>query len=1052
MAVRVTAKVRLVKCPKCRMLLAELPDLDVYRCGGCNATLQAKKRASDAKTTTSSLHDKGASQTDKLDHVSESKEPSSSCNSKKLEVSNKVCSPIENNGNVNGKLADNEIEDLADNKNEDLVDNGKEVLTDVENGGLADGENKDMADNGNEELANSKNEEFPDNEDVEFGYKVSEGFAHQNGHFGDNKNGESEDNENDGFSHQNGHLADKGNGESEDNENEGFAHNKIGDLAHNEIEDLADNKNEDLADNENDDLADKENEDLADNENKGFANNGSGELADNENEELLDSEDEKFAYKENEGFAHENGHFADNENEESEDNQNEGFAHNKTEDFAHNENEEFEHNENEEIADNGSKEFSHKKNEEFAHNSNEEPLPLAGTDSKLAENDEFSPLTDVNIVDVKRKSDSNFGSSSTVKLVAMVGNGSIVSAHRPVGEGISSDTLISSPSEQLEKPQVCVHQGSGHVRSIRTSESMEFNPSSELSGTLRNTSKSSTVRSSHFYDGSVSSYDGIDDQLPNSQLHPFQDTYNTSHFGHSEERSGRDKFTVNKNSQMQHPARNSWSDKKKHVLKNSNWDQDEFHEPARYGHKNQNWTRLERDEYQPWLPFPQIGLHAGYKNGSSSSQFHDEFQRNSGFQSSDLSEDLEQDKVKLMRMIFELQDQLNKTLSLHEMGNDGISEPSRKPRYVPRYHNYDANYDSLEEEHFHHSNYPRYGRYGARSSYSQDPRSMQIPFSGETTGSGHQVDPSCLHCHPQNWQRSARLPPPLLYHRNKKCRIHPGHNYCTPYSSCPSSPQRFVDSEFPLRGREAMSDDQRRRSHEVKSLRDKTHLVKRHLRPIAGGAPFITCYKCFKLLQLPADFLLFKRRSHRLRCGACSELLKFSLHDGSHIVPYTLNTTVPPPSEVEDCSGAIDRRNFPLTSDTNDHFVQADPMSCSDDYGLSYCRSCSTEGDLVATAPYHTCQGSMEGKRASNGSFDPMRYRKRLVSKQSGNKYKNSMLRYESAGSSSNMHKAEKFSSEIKRLQQSSGSPLHRLMGYSSPSQLIRGFEPSGKRTNQNSM
>lgn len=36
------AKVRVVKCPKCEKLLPELPNFTVYKCGGCNATLQAQ--------------------------------------------------------------------------------------------------------------------------------------------------------------------------------------------------------------------------------------------------------------------------------------------------------------------------------------------------------------------------------------------------------------------------------------------------------------------------------------------------------------------------------------------------------------------------------------------------------------------------------------------------------------------------------------------------------------------------------------------------------------------------------------------------------------------------------------------------------------------------------------------------------------------------------------------------------------------------------------------------------------------------------------------------
>lgn len=42
MAAELTTKVRLVRCPKCRQLLPELPDIPVYKCGGCGAVLQGK--------------------------------------------------------------------------------------------------------------------------------------------------------------------------------------------------------------------------------------------------------------------------------------------------------------------------------------------------------------------------------------------------------------------------------------------------------------------------------------------------------------------------------------------------------------------------------------------------------------------------------------------------------------------------------------------------------------------------------------------------------------------------------------------------------------------------------------------------------------------------------------------------------------------------------------------------------------------------------------------------------------------------------------------------
>jgi len=38
----ITAKLRLVRCPKCENLLPELADYSVYQCGGCGAVLGGK--------------------------------------------------------------------------------------------------------------------------------------------------------------------------------------------------------------------------------------------------------------------------------------------------------------------------------------------------------------------------------------------------------------------------------------------------------------------------------------------------------------------------------------------------------------------------------------------------------------------------------------------------------------------------------------------------------------------------------------------------------------------------------------------------------------------------------------------------------------------------------------------------------------------------------------------------------------------------------------------------------------------------------------------------
>ncbi|KAL8508396.1 hypothetical protein ACS0TY_018855 [Phlomoides rotata] len=44
MTTQVNRKCRLVRCPKCLNFLPELPEISVYKCGGCGTVLQAKLR------------------------------------------------------------------------------------------------------------------------------------------------------------------------------------------------------------------------------------------------------------------------------------------------------------------------------------------------------------------------------------------------------------------------------------------------------------------------------------------------------------------------------------------------------------------------------------------------------------------------------------------------------------------------------------------------------------------------------------------------------------------------------------------------------------------------------------------------------------------------------------------------------------------------------------------------------------------------------------------------------------------------------------------------
>ncbi|XP_010423493.1 PREDICTED: protein ENHANCED DISEASE RESISTANCE 4-like [Camelina sativa] len=138
-------------------------------------------------------------------------------------------------------------------------------------------------------------------------------------------------------------------------------------------------------------------------------------------------------------------------------------------------------------------------------------------------------------------------------------------------------------------------------------------------------------------------------------------------------------------------------------------------------------------------------------------------------------------------------------------------------------------------------------------------------------------------------------------------RNHPGwssgqlHN--SNYSSYYASPQRPMEqSEYqPRWSHEIVSDvedhHQRNRHanhlHEpqTRRLKERQRVAKRHVRPTAGGAPFVSCYRCSENLQLPVDFLIFKRKHHLLRCGTCTTVLRFSLQSRTHLVPAVTHDT-----------------------------------------------------------------------------------------------------------------------------------------------------------------
>ncbi|KAI7736855.1 hypothetical protein M8C21_013611 [Ambrosia artemisiifolia] len=275
----------------------------------------------------------------------------------------------------------------------------------------------------------------------------------------------------------------------------------------------------------------------------------------------------------------------------------------------------------------------------------------------------------------------------------------------------------------------------------------------------------------------------------------------------------------------------------------------------------------------------------------------------------------------------------------------------------------------------------------------------RMAFSGETTAVNRRLDGgTCHRCcpHPQDHAFSAQLPRQAQHVCCNGPRYEPNTYYSPRVSGLSTPIHAHPESEFSAPdGGYGYNYGYRHRNDVTKPYRSP--MKKRYVRPIANGSPWISCYRCYTLLELPQSFLVFNKRYHSLKCGACMKVLNFTLSDGTHVSRYYPEETIaaPPSSEVEDYNELYRSR--------------AGPVSCSD---RSFQKSYSTETDRNGFWEYS------EERRKATMSRDP-----------SGS----------SQPSSSKVSGRRKTNSEIEIERRPNGSPLHRLMGYATPSKVIRG-------------
>lgn len=101
----------------------------------------------------------------------------------------------------------------------------------------------------------------------------------------------------------------------------------------------------------------------------------------------------------------------------------------------------------------------------------------------------------------------------------------------------------------------------------------------------------------------------------------------------------------------------------------------------------------------------------------------------------------------------------------------------------------------------------------------------------------------------------------------------------------------------------------------------------KHYRPIAGGAPFLTCYTCFELLRVPQKALAKNDNRKEMRCGACSIVIVFAVSGNKLVVSSDEEPKI-------NKSVEIDKRDV-LSANGDKHLNQARVTFSSEDYDNS---------------------------------------------------------------------------------------------------------------------
>ncbi|KAJ4828616.1 hypothetical protein Tsubulata_041748, partial [Turnera subulata] len=303
----------------------------------------------------------------------------------------------------------------------------------------------------------------------------------------------------------------------------------------------------------------------------------------------------------------------------------------------------------------------------------------------------------------------------------------------------------------------------------------------------------------------------------------------------------------------------------------------------------------------------------------------------------------------------------------HEMATPGLHPTMHKPNHIPGYgdpfgsqmmrrvsHQLPAQYQQPPRQYFS-------GHY-----FDTNPDPFE-PYP--SSASIHPPLCSCFHC----YEKHHGVPPAALYNRrfpdvpnNPMMCHHENPGAFGPHVSCSRTsgpPLNLRASQYHTRWPSDLNPDMGGFVHS-RPRRVVLSGSGRCCRPIAGGAPFLTCFNCFELLQLPKKLLVLSKSNKKIRCGACSTVINFAVVN-KKLVLTANSESLRIPAEVDDSSNELLKHaNVDFSSDDYDNSaydfqtIDADPVVSS------------TEQDINSSNPqemqrFHSSSPSTSGDENS---------------------------------------------------------------------------------------